>query len=49
MREKEIMDLIHSDVFGLVPIPSLGGSLYYVNFIDDFSRNTWLYFFNNKS
>lgn len=27
------------DVFGPLPIPSLEGSLYYVTFIDDFSRN----------
>ena len=43
-RENKTLELIHSDVFGLVLIPSLGGSLYYVRFIDDFSRNTWLYF-----
>ena len=49
IREKEILELIHSDVFGPVPIPSLGGSLYYVIFIDDFSRNTWLYFLKKKS
>ena len=48
-REKEILELIHSDVFGLVPVPSLGGSLYYVFFINDFSRNTWLYFLKKKS
>ena len=27
-REKEIPELIYSDVFGPIPIPSLGGSLY---------------------
>jgi hypothetical protein len=48
-REREILELIHSDVFGPVPIPSLGGSMYYVSFIDDFSRNTWLYFLKKKS
>ena len=48
-RENEILELIHIDVFGFVPIPSLGGSLYYVSFIDDFSRNTWLYFLKKKS
>jgi hypothetical protein len=39
-RAKGILELIHSDVFGPVPIPSLGKSMYYVSFIDDFSRNT---------
>jgi hypothetical protein len=47
-REKGILELIHSDVFGPVPVPSLGGSLYYVSFIDDFSRKTWLYFLGKK-
>lgn len=43
-RANRILQLIHSDVFGPVPIPSLGKSLYYVSFIDDFSRRTWVYF-----
>jgi hypothetical protein len=36
-------------VFGSVPVPSLGKSLYCVSFIDYFSRNTWIYFFRKKS
>jgi hypothetical protein len=36
-------------VFGSVPIPSLGKSLYFVSFIDYFSRNTWIYFLRKKS
>ena len=47
-RKNEILELIHSDVFGLVLVQSLGGSLYYVNFIDDLSRNTWLYLLKKK-
>jgi hypothetical protein len=49
LQEKKDLELIHSDVFGPIPIPSLGGSLYYVSFIDDFSRKTWLYFLKKKS
>ena len=48
-REKHILELVHSDVFGPVKVPSLGKSVYYVSFIDDFSRNTWIYFFKQKS
>ena len=35
-RSKGILELIHSDVLGPVPVPSLGKSMYYVSFIDDF-------------
>jgi transposase InsO family protein len=48
-RAKGILELIHNDVFGTVPVPSLGKSTYYISFIDDFSRNTWTYFLRNKS
>jgi hypothetical protein len=47
-REKEILELVHSDVFGPVSVPSLGGSLYYVSFLDDFSRKTWINFLRKK-
>jgi len=35
-RAKHILELVHSDVFGPVKVPSLGKSMYYVSFIDDF-------------
>ena len=47
-RANKILELVHNDVFGLVSIPSLGKSVYYVSFIDDFSRNTWIYFLRKK-
>jgi hypothetical protein len=47
-RAKGILELIHSDVFGPVPVPSLGKSMYHVSFIDGFSRNTWIYFLRKK-
>ena len=40
-RSKDILDLIQSNVCGPMPVKSLGGSLYYVTLIDDFSRKTW--------
>jgi hypothetical protein len=47
-REKGILHLVHSDVFGPVSVPSLGKYVYYVSFIDELSMNTWIYFFRKK-
>jgi Integrase core domain len=41
--------LIHSDVWGPAPIDSYDNFKYFVTFIDDFSRATWLYLLNSKT
>ena len=43
------VDLIHYDVWGPSPITTQGGSRYFVIFVDDFSRYTWIYLFKNRS
>jgi hypothetical protein len=48
-RENRILELVHIDVFGPVSGPSLRGSMYYVSFMDYFSRKTWIYFMRKKS
>jgi len=47
-REKRVLELIHNYVFGPMSVPSLGKSMYYVSFIDEFSRNTWIHFLKKK-
>ena len=47
-KAKGILEIIHSDVCGPMSSSSLRGYVYYVSFIDDFSRKTWIYFMKNK-
>ena len=47
-KTKGMLELIHSNVCGPMPSISLSGYEYYVTFIDDYSRNTWIYFLKNK-
>jgi len=44
-----MLELVHIDVWGKASVPSLGGSLYFVTFIDDSSRKVWVYFLKHKS
>ena len=47
-RFKGILDLVHSDLCRPMIVTSLGGYNYYVTFIDDHSRKTWIYFLKTK-
>ena len=44
----EKLELVRTDLWGSSPIASLGGSRYYITFIDDSSRKVWVYFLKNK-
>lgn len=47
-RSKGVLDLVHSNVCGPMSSESFKGYSYYVNFVDDYSRKTWIYFLNAK-
>ena len=44
-----IFDLIHSDVWGPSPVSSIGGSRYFVVFVDDYSRYSWIFHMKHRS
>jgi hypothetical protein len=48
MRVEGILQWVHSDVFGPISFPSLGKFVHYVSFIDEFLRNTCIYFLKKK-
>ena len=48
-KTKGILDYVHSDIWGLVRTPSKGRAQYFMSFIDDYSRKSWVYFLKNKS
>ena len=48
-RAKRPLDLVHTDVCGPITPMSTGQNRYFLTFIDDFSRKTWIYFLKRKS
>ena len=48
-KKSEILELVHIDVWRLAQVSSIGGSHYYVIFIDDATRKVWIYFLRQKS
>jgi hypothetical protein len=47
-RSKEILNMLHLDVCGPMSFLSMSGCRYYVTFIDDYFRRTWIFFINTK-
>jgi len=45
---KKPLELIHSDAYGPITPHLYGNHQYFVTFIDDFTRKTWVYFLKEK-
>ena len=43
-KKSEKIDIVHTYLWGPTHVSSLGGSLYYVTFIDDATRKIWVYY-----
>ena len=48
-RTKERGEIIHSDVCGPITPKTHGGNKYYVSFIDDYTRMSWVFMMKKKS
>ncbi|XP_065091273.1 uncharacterized protein LOC135712243 [Ochlerotatus camptorhynchus] len=48
-RETEVLQLVHSDLCGPMEEESIGGSKYFLSFIDDASRKLVVYFLQSKT
>lgn len=48
-RATEILQIVHSDICGPMECKSIGGSRYFLLFVDDFTRMTFIYFLKCKS
>ncbi|CAM8876608.1 unnamed protein product [Rhodiola kirilowii] len=48
-RTSDVLDYVHSDLWGPTKTESHSGKKYFMTFIDDFSRRVWIYFLARKS
>jgi transposase InsO family protein len=48
-RATHKLELVHSNIYGPMSTTSLSNNVYFILFIDDFSRMTWVYFLKTKS
>ena len=48
-RAMKVLELVHTDVCGPMRTPSLTQNRYFILFIDDYTRMTWVYFMREKS
>jgi len=47
-KTSDILQLVHSDISGMMPVNYVGGYLYYLTFTNDYSRKTWICFLKKK-
>lgn len=46
---RNVLEIVHFDVWGPAKTMSMGGCKYYVTFNDDHTRKVWVYFMKEKS
>ncbi|KRX74502.1 Retrovirus-related Pol polyprotein from transposon TNT 1-94 [Trichinella sp. T6] len=46
---EDVLELVHSGICGPMQVVSVGGTRYFLSFIDDFSRKSFVYFLKHKN
>lgn len=46
---KELLEIVHTDLWGPAPLKSSNGFIYYVAFVDEYSKYVWLFLLKHKS
>ena len=49
MSTTRVLELLHMNLFRPITYKSLGGNLYCLMIVDDYSRYTWVFFLHDKS
>ena len=49
MSTTRVLELLHMDLFGQTTYKSLGGNLFFLVIVDDYSRYTWVFLLHNKT
>lgn len=48
MRSSCILEVVHSDVCGPFEDYTIGGNMYFILFVNEYSRNLWIYVIRHK-
>lgn len=49
MRAKHVLNVVHSDIYGPIKVPTYSGNRYFITFVDEYSKMLWLYLIKLKS
>lgn len=48
-KQRDTLELVHTNLCGPIQTRSLGGAYYFLIFVNDCTRFTWVYFLRHKS
>lgn len=49
IRSSYILEVVHLDAYGPFDDHDIDGNMYFISFVDEYSRNTWIYMIRYKN